>query len=776
MRFMKAGATSQSIYLEVLDSTSTTGGRKTGLAYNTSSLTAYYVRNGGSATAITLATLAAANSAYSSGGFKEVDATNMPGVYRLDLPDAAVASGATSVVVTLKGATGMVQVSAEIQLVTFDPQDSVRMGMTALPNAAAEAAGGLFTRGTGAGQINQDANGRIDVNLKAAAGTNVTLDANNVLNVSTKYLGGTLLTARDIGASVLLSSGTGTGQLDFASGILKGNLVQINGTSIAGTGTRVADSFVAFLNVASPVLTVASVNQTGDSYARLGAPAGASVSADVAAVKSDTGTLVTRITSTLFSGITSLAQWLGLLAGKQTGDTTARTELRATGAGSGTYDETTDSQEAIRDRGDTAWTTATGFSTHTAADVWAVGTRSLTDKAGFSISGTTTTLDALQTALNSAHGAGSWATATGFSTHTAADVWSVVTRTLTAGTNIQLPANGLANVTAWTVDITGSLSGSVGSVAGAVGSVTGNVGGNVSGNVVGSVGSLATQAKADVNAEVDTALVDIGLDHLLAASVTGTDVTDNSVIAKLVSKSATADWDSYTKTTDAMEAIRDRGDSSWTTATGFSTHTAADVWSVGTRALTDKTGFTISGTTTTLDALQSALDASHGAGSWATATGFSTHSAADVWSVVTRTLTAGTNIQLPSNGLANVTAWTVNITGNLSGSVNSVTNTVNANVTQIDGNTSAAQLLSLSARTMYSGTVTGSPTTTSFVDSGTSSYGETDQFKGRIIIFYNAEHIVKEATNITAFDPDTNAFTFAALSRAPTVGDAYVIV
>jgi hypothetical protein len=30
------------------------------------------------------------------------------------------------------------------------------------------------------------------------------------------------------------------------------------------------------------------------------------------------------------------------------------------------------------------------------------------------IAGTTTTLDALQTALNSAHGAGSWATATGF--------------------------------------------------------------------------------------------------------------------------------------------------------------------------------------------------------------------------------------------------------------------------------------------------------------------------------------------------------------------------
>lgn len=52
---------------------------------------------------------------------------------------------------------------------------------------------------------------------------------------------------------------------------------------------------------------------------------------------------------TIFTGITSLAQWLGLIAGKQVGNTTARTELRATGAGSGTFDETTDSTQAIAD-------------------------------------------------------------------------------------------------------------------------------------------------------------------------------------------------------------------------------------------------------------------------------------------------------------------------------------------------------------------------------------------------------------------------------------------
>jgi len=53
-------------------------------------------------------------------------------------------------------------------------------------------------------------------------------------------------------------------------------------------------------------------------------------------------------------------------------------ELMSKTAGSFTFDQTTDSNEALRDRGDAAWITATGFSTHSAADVWAVGTRSLT--------------------------------------------------------------------------------------------------------------------------------------------------------------------------------------------------------------------------------------------------------------------------------------------------------------------------------------------------------------------------------------------------------------
>ena len=70
---------------------------------------------------------------------------------------------------------------------------------------------------------------------------------------------------------------------------------------------------------------------------------------NVDAILADTQSLVARITATLFANMTSMAQWLGLIAGKQTGNATARTEIRATGAGSGTFDETTDSQQALRD-------------------------------------------------------------------------------------------------------------------------------------------------------------------------------------------------------------------------------------------------------------------------------------------------------------------------------------------------------------------------------------------------------------------------------------------
>lgn len=78
------------------------------------------------------------------------------------------------------------------------------------------------------------------------------------------------------------------------------------------------------------------------------------------------------------------------------------------------------------------------------------------------------------------------------------------------------------------------------------------------------VNTHTTAAKAELQTEANDALVDNNLDHLMKVAVTGGDVTDNSALAKLVSKSATADWDTFANTTDSQEAIRDGADTNTT--------------------------------------------------------------------------------------------------------------------------------------------------------------------------------------------------------------------
>lgn len=157
-----AGTTDVSVIIRIVDSTD--GTPETGVVFNTSGIDIRYRRDGATDTAITEVTLTALNDAHSDGGFLHIG----NGYYRVDLPDAACASGVNGVLVH-GTVTGMVVIGCYVPLVSVNPYDAVRMGMTALPNAAAAASGGLFTRGTGAGQINQSANGQIDVNVAALA-------------------------------------------------------------------------------------------------------------------------------------------------------------------------------------------------------------------------------------------------------------------------------------------------------------------------------------------------------------------------------------------------------------------------------------------------------------------------------------------------------------------------------------------------------------------------------------------------------------------------------
>lgn len=193
----KNGQTSIILRVRILDSSS--GAAKTGLAYTSSGLIISAIADN-EATAITYAQASSNIETIATLGtfaapstnkcrFKEVDPTNFPGLYEIQIADARWSvSGARSLIVSwpavsgLSVATGM----AEVQLTAVDPQDAVHFGITSLPNAAAEASGGLFTRGTGPGQIAQDANGRIDVSLKAILTTALTETSNGYLAAAFK--------------------------------------------------------------------------------------------------------------------------------------------------------------------------------------------------------------------------------------------------------------------------------------------------------------------------------------------------------------------------------------------------------------------------------------------------------------------------------------------------------------------------------------------------------------------------------------------------------------
>ena len=136
MRPVKKASTDQSIVIRIIDSTN--GTPETEVVYDTAGINLWYRREGATKTSITEAPLAALNTAHSDGGIIHIG----DGYYRLDLPDAAVETGCNGVMVG-GTVTGMVVIGTYVPLVSYDPYDTVRLGLTALPNAAADDAGGL---------------------------------------------------------------------------------------------------------------------------------------------------------------------------------------------------------------------------------------------------------------------------------------------------------------------------------------------------------------------------------------------------------------------------------------------------------------------------------------------------------------------------------------------------------------------------------------------------------------------------------------------------------
>jgi hypothetical protein len=231
----KAGGADRTVMLRVVDAT--TGAPVTNKVYT--DFTAEYWISGGtnSVQGITEATLASMATAHSDGGIIHAGA----GYYRLDLPDAATASVAKTYVWAT--VTGCIVIGAVVDCVAYDPTDTVRLGLTALPNAAAEAAGGLYTRGTGAGQINQTVNGLANVNMIDIAGVAV--------STTTAQLGVNVVKVNDVATTSVTTINANLGQtqpVNFtgtgASALVKSDMVDIAGTAVNTASAQVGVNIV----------------------------------------------------------------------------------------------------------------------------------------------------------------------------------------------------------------------------------------------------------------------------------------------------------------------------------------------------------------------------------------------------------------------------------------------------------------------------------------------------------------------------------------------------
>lgn len=170
---LKNGVTSVILRVKIMDSTSTTGGAKTGLTFSSSGLiistiadneaspTVYTAAGSTIETITTLGTFAAPTATKCR--FKEVDSTNHPGLYEIQIADARWAvSNARSIIITVVGATGAAQVDAEIQLSQIDVNDATAAGISRL-DAAVSSRMATFTLPTNFSALAITAGGEVTV-------------------------------------------------------------------------------------------------------------------------------------------------------------------------------------------------------------------------------------------------------------------------------------------------------------------------------------------------------------------------------------------------------------------------------------------------------------------------------------------------------------------------------------------------------------------------------------------------------------------------------------
>lgn len=122
-----------------------------------------------------------------------------------------------------------------------------------------------------------------------------------VVEIRNAITGGAYALNTDSGGNVKVSDGTGANQIDTSSGGIAHVILTDTLTTYTSNTPQTGDSF-AYLGTNMGLLG-ANLTAADDAVmTRIGAPVGASISADVAAVQADTDNLQTRIPASLVSG------------------------------------------------------------------------------------------------------------------------------------------------------------------------------------------------------------------------------------------------------------------------------------------------------------------------------------------------------------------------------------------------------------------------------------------------------------------------------------------
>ena len=242
---VKKGSTDRSVTVTVLDSTA--GTPETGVAYNTAGIDLWYRRDGATKTSITEATLAGVDAAHSDGGFIHI----ADGVCRLDLPDAAFATGANYV--DFGGTiTGMVVIGGRVRLVDFDLETALQGVNVTQISGDSTAADNLELMFDGTGYAGGTT--KLDVNTVTIEGADATDTVNAQCDTALSDVGLTTTVTGRIDAAISTRSTLTAAQVNAevdtaivdAALATAANIAALNDLSSADAQTAAAAALTAY--------------------------------------------------------------------------------------------------------------------------------------------------------------------------------------------------------------------------------------------------------------------------------------------------------------------------------------------------------------------------------------------------------------------------------------------------------------------------------------------------------------------------------------------------